>query len=148
VRVPADLSPYRSVSAARGLEECQGLLDQGWDIIHADYCEEVRHRSGVGRQPSVLAWTPYFIMGRRETLLAQDRAAVILAEERRAMSSGMPMADAPEPEAPEAPPATAPPTGEPPADSYADPSQPRGRRVTAQGPKSIGAEGMGALAGR
>jgi hypothetical protein len=148
VRVPADLSPYRSVTAARGLQECQAMLDGGWDILHADFCEEVRRRSGVGRQAAVLAWTPYFIMGRRETLLAQDKAAIIQADDQRAMNAGVPMREGEDEEVDEEagqeimpPPAAA---GTP-----ANPATPRGRRVvTAQGPRSIGAEGQGALAGR
>jgi len=148
VRVPADLSPYRSITAARGLQECQAMLDGGWDIVHADFCEEVRRRSGVGRQAAVLAWTPYFIMGRRETLLAKDKAAIVQADDQRAMNAGVPMREGDDEEVDQDPAGdTTPPpaaAGAPPA----NPATPRGRHVTAQGPRSIGAEGQGALVGR
>jgi len=145
-RTPADLSAYRSVNAARGLQECQALLDQGWDIIHSDYCEEVRRRGGVGKQASVLAWTPYFIMGRRDTMVSQDRAAILLFENQRAMASGVPVAD----DEAAADPEQAAGDGASPAQpaDHMDPARPRGRVVTAAGPRSIGAEGMGALRGR
>ena len=71
-----DLSGYRSVNAARGLQEIQQLLDGGWDILHLDFCEEVRSRSGIGGKSSVLAWTPYAIMGKPDTLAGTDLSLI------------------------------------------------------------------------
>jgi len=138
-----DFSAYRSVNAARGLQEIQARLDDGWDILYLDFCEEIRRRSGVGRQGQIMAWTPYAILGKRDTLVATDRAAIALADERRAVEGGTPLGD----EAPEE--AAAPPA----AAAYQEPEPigsraPRGRRITAASPASQGAEGLGALANR
>ncbi|OGS01202.1 MAG: hypothetical protein A2V88_08965 [Elusimicrobia bacterium RBG_16_66_12] len=141
-QAPADLSGYRSVNAARGLQEIQARLDDGWDIVHLDFCEEIRKRTGVGRQGQVMAWTPYAILGKRDTLVATDRAAIALADERRAVEGGTPLGEEAEDES--VPPAPA-------ADEEAQPigsRAPRGRHLTSQPPRSIGAEGMGALANR
>lgn len=142
-----DLPGYRSVNAARGLNECQALLDQGWDIIHPDFCEEVRQRSGVGRQPSVYAWTPYFIMARRETLVPQDRAAILIADEDRAMQHGDVVPEEAGPGGEPAPAAMPPIEGsdQQPIGGLAGS---RGRRVTAQSPAAAGFEPTGALQGR
>jgi len=136
-----DLSVYRSVNAARGLQEVQRLLDEEWDILHLDFCEEIRSRSGIGGKSSVMAWTPYAIMGKRDTLAGTDRAAIALADDRRAVEAGTPMSDEAEKEPPSAP---APFEEKQPIGSR----EPRGRRITAASPASVGAEGLGALANR
>jgi len=144
LEAPSGFSAYRSVNAARGLQEIQGLLDDGWDILHLDFCEEVRQRSGVGNQPHIMAWTPYAIMGKRETLVQTDRAAIAFADERRAVEAGTPMGEEAEEEPAPAAPAPVPHEEKQPIGSR----EPRGRRITAASPRSAGAEGLGALANR
>lgn len=145
VEVPstADLSLYRTVTAARGVQEVNMLLSQGWDYISGEYCEEIRKRRGMGGQQSVIAWTLYATMGKRDPMAETDRAALAADEERQAWERGVPvesvdaggeMPAAAEENAPQ---------GEVPVGAAA-----RGRRVTAASPGAAGYEGQGGLANR
>ncbi len=68
-----DLSVYRTITAARGVQETNQLLAQGWEFIGAEYCEEVWKRRGVGAKNAVIAWTLYAVLGKREALVESDR---------------------------------------------------------------------------
>ncbi len=136
--VPLDLSVYRTITAARGVQEANELLAQGWDYISTEFCEEVQKKSGVGGSKSMIVWRPYYTLGKREPLAQTDREALAANEERRAFEAGTPVEDegASEPAAPD--------MGEPvPVGSAA-----RGRRITAASPRQTGHEGIGALADR
>lgn len=134
-----DLSIYRTITAARGIQEVNTLLAQGWDLISAEYCEEVRTRRGIGAKPAVIAWTLYATVGKRESLAESDRKALAVDEERRAFETGTPV------EGDGAPASAAPAEDGEPAPVG---TMPRGRHLTAASPRQTGHEGTGALANR
>lgn len=135
-----DLSLYRTVTAARGVQEANMLLAQGWDFISSEMCEEVLGRRGMGGQQSKIVWRPYYTLGKREPLAETDREAVAADAERGAWDAGMPVQAEADPEV-----AAAPAEGQAPAPVG---TAVRGRQVTAASPRQSGHEGTGALANR
>ena len=85
------LAGIRVVMAARGLDDIQARLDEGWEILHLAYCDEIRELSGVTRQATRMAWVPYAILGKRAVMASPDRAAILADEERQLVERASPL---------------------------------------------------------
>lgn len=65
---------YRTVIAARGIGQANALLAAGWELISAEFCEEIIARSAGSRLPRAAVWRPYLLLGKRDPLMPQTRA--------------------------------------------------------------------------
>jgi hypothetical protein len=85
------MAGIRTVIAARGLDGIQARLDEGWELLHLDLCDEIRELGGANRQATRMAWVPYGILGKRDALAAPDRAAILADEERQLIERATPV---------------------------------------------------------
>lgn len=140
------LADYRTVIAARGLDDIQRRLDEGWELLHLDLCDEVRSVAGPSQRANAMMWVPYAILGKRAVLMAADQLAILRDEERqmreRASPLGSPIGMGEEVPAAEEPPfAEGGPVPEPPREKVQ-------ARVVTEPVASKGFTGQGALANR
>jgi hypothetical protein len=131
------MAGIRTVIAARGLDGIQARLDEGWELLHLDLCDEIRELGGTARRATSMAWVPYGILGKRDALAAADRAAILADEQRQLIERATPVS-ASQPDAP------------PPTPGPAPEEARTGHQVQPHRTQAVGSEyeGQGALAKR
>jgi len=87
----AGLAGIRTVTAAPGINNIQALLDQGWEILHLSFCDEVRETSAVRGRAISTQWVPYAILGKRGELAASDRQGIAADAERQLLEHASPL---------------------------------------------------------